>query len=360
MNSILYKKNHIIWIDITKFIAIFLVVYAHFIGIFPPNKVITDFIYLFHMPLFFILSGYLYHQTNKEDELKKIFWRLLIPYLIYQFVYLPLQIGSCIINHNQSFILSLWKCIIGILCGDGYTTSFFQNVCFPCWFLISIMQVRFIFMNVKMSVKTLIVISFISFIILKFLMLNKIDLFFCIDNTLMAIPYFCFGYLLKNNFSNILDRIVKLNIFSKVALSVLCIIILITILKINGVIQMNLEIIEPINSKSLILAYLGGITGAILVYIFSNFFQKENIFVKTIAQNTLFIMFFHTIFLFLTKTFNIDSSIINLPFQSLIFIFYSLILFIFMYFIINFIYRYCPLVLGKYNYSKENTNDKNS
>ena len=84
---------------------------------------------------------------------------------------------------------------------------------------------------------------------------------------------------------------------------------------------MNLEIIEPINSKSLILAYLGGITGAILVYIFSNFFQKENIFVKTIAQNTLFIMFFHTIFLFLTKTFNIDSSIINLPFQSLIFIF---------------------------------------
>ena len=258
MNNIQYQKTNIICIDIAKFIAIFLVVYAHFIGSYAQNRTLTDFIYLFHMPVFFIICGYLYHQKNRKNELKKIFWRLLIPYFIYQFLYLPFQISSCIINHHQTFAYSLEKCLIGILYGDGYTTFIFQNVCFPCWFIVSLMQLRLIFMNFKMSTKNLVIISLISFLILKSLMIHKIDLYFCLDSTLMAIPYFCFGYLLKNNFNNALDRISQFNVVSKITLSSLCIIFLLLILNINGVVQMNLQITDLICSKSLLLAYFGG------------------------------------------------------------------------------------------------------
>lgn len=97
-----------------------------------------------------------------------------------------------------------------------------------------------------------------------------------------------------------------------------------------------------------------------MIYILSNLFKKESIFVKTIAQNTLFIMFFHTILLFLTKVFNINTFILNIHFQSLIFLLYTLILFVFMYFSIKLLYKYCPLMLGKYNYETEENNDQYS
>lgn len=49
------------WIDIVKFIGIFLVILGHSIS--ADNKqleVYRNFIYSFHMPLFIFISGYLY------------------------------------------------------------------------------------------------------------------------------------------------------------------------------------------------------------------------------------------------------------------------------------------------------------
>lgn len=48
------KKNRIRWVDLAKGIAILLVIIGHTVD----NKVIIGVIYSFHMPLFFILSGY--------------------------------------------------------------------------------------------------------------------------------------------------------------------------------------------------------------------------------------------------------------------------------------------------------------
>lgn len=55
-------KERETYIDIAKGIGIILVVIGHLHGI---NHIIHDFFYLFHMPLFFIISGYLYnHKTT--------------------------------------------------------------------------------------------------------------------------------------------------------------------------------------------------------------------------------------------------------------------------------------------------------
>lgn len=67
-------------IDIAKGIGIVLVVLGHCSG-----KWISAFIYLFHMPLFFLISGYLYNEKSSEKPLvyiKKKFWGLYIPYLL--------------------------------------------------------------------------------------------------------------------------------------------------------------------------------------------------------------------------------------------------------------------------------------
>ncbi len=65
------------YLDIAKGIGILLVVWAHGGGPF------TKEIYAFHMPLFFLISGYLYNQkVTWHDFLKKKFFSLYVPFLL--------------------------------------------------------------------------------------------------------------------------------------------------------------------------------------------------------------------------------------------------------------------------------------
>lgn len=70
-------KSRILWIDLSKVIAIWFIILGHF---FP--GVIKSFIYSFHVPIFFFISGFL---TTHEPN-NKIFWektrkKLIFPYL---------------------------------------------------------------------------------------------------------------------------------------------------------------------------------------------------------------------------------------------------------------------------------------
>lgn len=73
----MYSKNREIWIDNTKVIACILVVLGHFFqsmtksNIVESNNILLWFdktIYYFHVPLFFICSGYLYQQCSKVNS----------------------------------------------------------------------------------------------------------------------------------------------------------------------------------------------------------------------------------------------------------------------------------------------------
>ena len=75
-------NNRLDWIDITKGIAIFLMVCGH--TSIPVS--ISDFIWSFHMPLFFIVSGMLYN-PDKADNYKRYVIRklytLVVPYFFF-------------------------------------------------------------------------------------------------------------------------------------------------------------------------------------------------------------------------------------------------------------------------------------
>jgi len=74
--------NRFIWIDWAKTIGIFLVILGHV----PIPADIKWWIYGMHMPLFFLISGYLKSSASgkegRERAIKKILNGLLIPYLI--------------------------------------------------------------------------------------------------------------------------------------------------------------------------------------------------------------------------------------------------------------------------------------
>ena len=152
------------------------------------------------MPLFFVISGYLYKQ-NGIKSVHKIFWALVIPYLIYQLLYLPIQ-GFINWRHqdaDETILGVIAKQICGILLGDGYSTPVSYYSCLPCWFIVSIIQLRLLFSYVKINKVSSMVLTIAAILFLYIRRLYGLDLYNCLDSTIMAIPYFLLGYLLRES-----------------------------------------------------------------------------------------------------------------------------------------------------------------
>jgi fucose 4-O-acetylase-like acetyltransferase len=73
----------IAWMDWAKVIGIILVVYAHV-----PNAPLSSIVFLFHMPFFFMISGWLYKTRPFKEEWRRTCRCLILPYLIYNAVLL--------------------------------------------------------------------------------------------------------------------------------------------------------------------------------------------------------------------------------------------------------------------------------
>lgn len=81
------KDFRIPWIDFAKGIAIYLVVLGHIIQyIFPENALLFKIIYSFHMPLFFVLSGFTFTKNTEQSYsafVKNKIKSLGMPYLLF-------------------------------------------------------------------------------------------------------------------------------------------------------------------------------------------------------------------------------------------------------------------------------------
>lgn len=193
-------KEEIKWIDWAKFLGIFLVILGHVLQRVPgwnDCEIINlwDWIYLFHMPLFFVLSGYLYKQSSNPGY-RKIFYALIIPYLLYQLLYMPLWNWKALYA-EEGATLFFGKHILGILMGDGYETPYSLYSCLPCWFIVSIIQLRLIFYFIKINRTSTLILMAGSVLFLYLRKSLGFDLYCCLDSTIMAIPYYLAGYWLK-------------------------------------------------------------------------------------------------------------------------------------------------------------------
>lgn len=284
-------KKDIVWLDYSRFIGIFLVVFCHSLPTIAgwdeywPAGTLWDYIYLFHMPLFFIVSGYLYRQ-GKQDGLKRVWLHLIVPYILYQLFYLPVQL---IHFKDEVLDVSLWmKLFAGLLAGDGYDTPFSYHICLPCWFIICIIQLHLFFLYVPIKKTTTIVICILSVIFLMIRKYYALEFYFCIDSTVMALPYFLIGhYLGKKGF---VESIVGWQ--KNLAFAVISGVSVYFILKLNGPAQMNVLSY----GDNVILNYLAGILGSLMIFMIAKIWAEtwhERKWIKTISRNTLFIIFFH-------------------------------------------------------------------
>ena len=114
-------------LDIMKGVAIILVIFGHQLVSMDEGNIILDVIYSFHIPLFFVISGYLVGKTvigDSKQWISKKFFHLVIPWSLFTFYSFFLQkdysfsqwLGfGFIYNQLAWFLWTLFTCYIIIL-----------------------------------------------------------------------------------------------------------------------------------------------------------------------------------------------------------------------------------------------------
>ena len=111
------EKHRMAWIDICKGIAIICVVIGHIGTSYHNSGLLKDsliinyairFVYGFHMPLFFVISGYLgslSHNDNRMHVIKKSLISYGIPYVVFSILSWVLKrISSAFVNNKVSLV----------------------------------------------------------------------------------------------------------------------------------------------------------------------------------------------------------------------------------------------------------------
>ncbi len=85
----------------------------------PITRVAHDGIYSFHMPLFFIISGYcmthilIQDEVSVKSEVKKRAYRLLVPYFVYSVIAIAPKLILAPLMYREFDASMIWKIFIG-------------------------------------------------------------------------------------------------------------------------------------------------------------------------------------------------------------------------------------------------------
>lgn len=285
------KNERIQWVDFAKGLAIILVVVAHVI---PKDTDLIAFIYVFHMPFFFVMAGYLLDVkkwarqfSNFKSKLEK---RLIVPYLSANLAFFPLWFIFCYLLKTLAIYgwenFSPLTYLLAIFIGNNYNIGIWL-ILYPLWFLPCLFFAEIIFLKtykifadkIFSFYRVLIVLSAAGYFLGTHFFYQ---LPLGIDIALVAQIFLLAGFLIRKN--NFLD---KLNFSAYMIL----ILLFGAAFYCNGYISMHDR-----NYQNIFLLYIGGICGTLILIkismILANFGNKIFDFIKFCGRQSLAILIF--------------------------------------------------------------------
>lgn len=341
------EKKRIYWIDYSRLIGVFLVILGHIPFL---NHNIGCYIYSFHMPLFFILSGYLEKgkTVDLKESIKKDARYLLIPYVSFYIIAYVWWLIQKFIHSNDilTFKEVVVRPILGLFLGEWYNTPFSIMINTPLWFLLCLFICKVLFKYSLWVSKNyhwcLFFINILAIVLVFIMHQFNIDLYFSIDSAIMALPFYSFGYFFK-----FID-INKFSIWLNILLSFVCLIIVGILSDWNG----RVDIADFTYGNNILVFYIAGIAGSLGVIYFALLFEnKQNALLLYLGQNTLIIFALHGIVNPIVRNFytvHILKKSGVCPFDFGDGVIVGLIVLILSSVPIFFIHRYCPFILGQY------------
>ncbi len=317
------KRDYLV--DNLKVILIFTVVFGHTIEYYINQSDILKgayiYIYIFHMPLFIFISGYLSKKGIKSSKI--IIKKLLIPYVFFNTVW---YIGVYIVTGENMFSLLY----------PGWTL----------WYLVSLFFWR-ISLKYITKIKYIIPISFIFGLLIG---LDNIgENFLSLSRTIVFLPFFLIGYYTNEE---TLYKINKLNKLVGLSISIVFIVIAISLSKHEII---NYKFLY--NSHAYYTNNLGTIDGILfrsILYLFSiilsigiiNLVPNNKVFYSKYGKNTMNVYLFH-IYLIIVILAIIPTWDISIIKNIIIIVSPFLIMIILSLNFVNYIYRFIFTPLDK-------------
>ena len=309
--------NRIVWLDYGKALAIYLVVLAH-TAIFKP---VEAFIYTFHMPFFFFMSGYLFSFDKYPSYLqfaKRRFKQLIIPYVILNLItYLLWFFVLRKVGDDANEAVSVFSPLIAAAVVNA--KAMVHDV--PLWFLAALFVVENLYYLLYKNKRYNIIVTSILFVIVVInVTFNPVRLPFCLDIALVALLFYRLGCVLKEKG----DKIFKPYLF------VVSVVVMTLVFIFNGKVAMHTN-----TYNNIFMFVIGGASGCYFMSYICKMLQGlfgERKFVCAIAKDTLLICAFHLIIFAVLKgvmlyVFKIDPSILTgTVFLNVIFAFISMMI----------------------------------
>lgn len=290
-------SKRIEWVDVCKGFAMLLVMMGH-TWCFEPVKV---WLYTFHVPLFFFLSGYVF-SVKKYSGFKEFLWAkfktLMIPALLLELI---ANIWTNLLIHSEGWTTFIINHIIGMFVevrGSDFSGGL--------WFVVCLFVVEIIYWFIlKISKDSSIKIGIMLVIcaVVGHLYIKIVDLIcpWSCDAALIAIGFFGCGYIVKNYYNNIFDMLVNVKY-------------LLLILAINIVcVYLDLRFfVRPDMYANTIgvwyLYYIGAFSGIFMSIIFFRLINTIKV-LSYIGKNTLVYFAFHScLYVTFSKMLSITSK----------------------------------------------------
>lgn len=271
--------QRIVWIDYAKIIGLFLVIFAHLYtseGIGNIN-VVRSYIYGFHMPCFFLISGCLYkiRKGGLRQAISINVKRLLIPYICLNLLFALFYgiISGNLIHQFLSFPSGLIK---------GGNTP-----CGASWFVVTLFFIKCIydFLSYNKIEKYIIPLIFISTVLIHYLHLNHN--YFYLKSTLIGICFFHLGRLSLDPINRI-----KSNSLTSLIASIALFMVSYYLTMLNG----TVSVYSGSMGNSFVLFYANAIIGTAGIIALSFLGKEQKNTITEISKGSIAVVLLHMVF----------------------------------------------------------------
>jgi fucose 4-O-acetylase-like acetyltransferase len=301
------RTERLPWVDAAKVVGIWLVVlgHIHFLSL-----EIVCFIYTFHMPLFFFLSGYLEKRGGIIETFRDSTRKLLVPYFLLNLIcYLVLL--SLLLTGLKNQLGYFWwlpdrfswqECFVepltGILTAMRDRLSISSLISAQTWFLIVLFFVKITYSIIN---KRIVVGGILSIFIFPILVVlakttNWANYLYPLDSVFLAFPFFVLGSLAKERkwFPDSAASLKRRLILGVLGIIGLCLLGFLFRFNLphsasngNNFIRSDVFLCEY--GRNIILYYLFGFLGIVSVLMFCQIYMAKFKIVKIISGGTILI-----------------------------------------------------------------------
>lgn len=238
------------WVDLAKLLGLYLMILGH------QNLVsenCSQFIYTFHMPLFFILSGVFFKKRTLAESWHQSWRTLICPFLIiattWCFFYAVLYAKNGILFTKESY-----SHFLGMYISPGKDFFSLSSLCHALWFLLALAWIKMCATTFRRTIDWLLIsaVCLTGFFCLKH---YDVTLPLAIDSALLAFPFYAIGHFASDYIKQ------NTHFFYEIALAIVCFVITFAIYRRNGIVDIN----KCLYGNNICLFYIGGISGSLMI-----------------------------------------------------------------------------------------------